>query len=548
MSAVSAQSLFIRADAGGAAGTGHVMRMLALAQGWVNTGGWQETGERSQAAGNASSVVFICACLPEGLEKRLQDEGFEVVRIDTEPGSEADVRATLAVVRGQVSGDSCQEPEDSGQEAGGRKQTHIPSPNKHWLVTDGYHFDYTYQKAIKAAGVSLLCVDDHGYAERWCCDAILNQNLDAETTFRYDNDVPDAKYLLGSSYCLLRREFWRAPHERKPWQRIERLLVTLGGSDPANATGATLQLLDSACERPLTLRVLAGVDNPHLAQLQALESHHAIEVLTKVTDMPAQYAWADGIISAGGSTCWEWLHAGLPGAIVTIAANQLPIVQALTETRRAALPLGWYQEFAPDVQGPSLVAWLDAPETLVEQASAQAIIDGSGAARVLAALGEAPFFLRPASTADCKCVWGWMNDQTVRQMSFHSDLIPWETHYEWWHAKLSDARTYLQIAENGQLGAFGVIRFEGRGVDGEAVISVALSPKARGKGLGTQVIYQATLQFLNTSDFRKVFAYTKKENQASISAFQKAGYSLPEPAEIGTAQAYVLTFDLSNNS
>lgn len=51
--------LFIRADAGGELGTGHVMRMLALAQGWEANGGWrmadgeegvQESGGRRQEA------------------------------------------------------------------------------------------------------------------------------------------------------------------------------------------------------------------------------------------------------------------------------------------------------------------------------------------------------------------------------------------------------------------------------------------------------------------------------------------------------------------
>lgn len=397
--------LFIRADAGGATGTGHVMRMIALAQAWEDVAKGKDMGDGIWKMGGeagTSSVVFICARLPEALEQRLGNEGFEVVRIDAEPGSEEDVRETLAVVQGagareQESGGRRQESllrstSYEGQ-AGGREQgsapypiSHIPYPNKQWLVTDGYHFDYTYQKAIKASGFSLLCVDDHGYSERWCCDAILNQNLDAEKTFRYDNDLPDAKYFLGSSFCLLRREFLQASTERKPWKRIERLLVTLGGSDPENATGATLQLLKSACERSLSIRVLAGVDNPHLEELKAFESHHSIEVLTKVSDMPEQYAWADGIISAGGSTCWEWLHAGLPGAIVTIAGNQLPIVEALTATRNAALPLGWFNDDGFEGQEKCLVGWIEAPALVCHQAGAQPLIDGRGADRVAEAL------------------------------------------------------------------------------------------------------------------------------------------------------------------
>ena len=557
------ESLLIRTDAGGLIGTGHVMRMIALAQAWQDR--LLVDGKRLSVAGDESPVVFICARLPEALEKRLQDEGFEVVRIDAERGSAADVQATLRVVGSRFpvvgnrssesdSNDSARdqlpntEPGEPNTEHRALKTDHRArtTENRTWLVTDGYHFDCAYQKAIKAVGCSLLCVDDHGYCDRWCCDAILNQNLDAEKTFRYDNDVPEAKYLLGSSYCLLRREFLQTPTERKPWRQIKRLLVTLGGSDPENATGATLQLLDAACERSLSIRVLAGVDNPHLEQLNALESHHTIEVLTKVTDMPAQYAWADGILSAGGSTCWEWLHAGLPGAIVTIAENQLPIVQALTGARRAALPLGWFQEFDPDTLGPPLAVWLEAPESVTDQDATRKLIDGSGALRVTQELREEKFFLRPALPLDCQRVWEWMNDATVRQMSFQSDPIPWETHCRWWNAKVKDASTWLQMAENNQVGTFAVIRCERKEFSNEAIVSVALSPQSRGHGLGAKFIHRATLQFLNKSGLRKILAYTKEENQASIKAFQKAGYSPPEPAQVGKTKACVLTFELSN--
>jgi RimJ/RimL family protein N-acetyltransferase len=286
-------------------------------------------------------------------------------------------------------------------------------------------------------------------------------------------------------------------------------------------------------------------DNPHVEALRAFQSQHDIEVIQNATNMPEQYAWADGVISAGGSTCWEWLYFDLPGAIITIADNQLPIVQALTENRKVALLLGWFWEFCAEVQGKALAGWIEAPNTVSDQNTGEELIDGFGASRVATELLEMPFFLRPALTTDCKRVWEWMNDKLVRQMSFQSDPIPWEVHREWWDWKISDSSTWLRIAENRQLGAFGVIRFEMKENTDEAVVSVALSPESRGHGLGVQVIHHATLQFLNQSGLSKVLAYTKEMNKASINAFQKAGYSSPEPTKIGVGKAFVLTFKLS---
>ena len=52
--------LLVRADANARKGTGHLMRCLALAQGWQARGG---------------QATFITACESDGLRQRLSDEG-----------------------------------------------------------------------------------------------------------------------------------------------------------------------------------------------------------------------------------------------------------------------------------------------------------------------------------------------------------------------------------------------------------------------------------------------------------------------------------------
>lgn len=381
--------LFIRADAGGFIGTGHVMRMIALAQMWIDDGGWRTVnGERTldtKPAESRGQVVFICAKLPEGLEVRLKEEGFAVVGIDAVPGSEEDLRQTLEVVDNgewRMADSEEENPQFAIRHPLSPLSKDSAVPNS-WIVVDGYHFDYTYQKGIKErSGLRLLCVDDHGYSDRWYCDAILNQNLDADKRMHYQSELPDTKLLLGAPFCLLRREFLQAPRPNKEWGSIQKLLVTLGGSDPDNATSAVLELLNQSCRRALDIRVLLGADNLHAEKIQSLSTHHRFEILRGVSNMPEQYAWADGIISAGGSTCWEWLYFGLPGAIVTIADNQLPIVKALSKTRRAALSLGWFCKCDQNAKLKSVRAWLDSPASIIDQTEACSMINGMGSLRV----------------------------------------------------------------------------------------------------------------------------------------------------------------------
>jgi spore coat polysaccharide biosynthesis predicted glycosyltransferase SpsG len=98
--------------------------------------------------------------------------------------------------------------------------------------------------------------------------------------------------------------------------------------------------------------------------------------------MPDEYNRVDGVISAGGSTCWEWLYWGLPGAIVTIADNQLPIIDALTSRRNAALSLGWFNEPAFGNNLKKLSKWIESPSEVCDMSVANGVIDGLGADRV----------------------------------------------------------------------------------------------------------------------------------------------------------------------
>ncbi len=557
--------LFIRADAGGFTGTGHVMRMIALAQAWRRRGrriraslsASQDTvadGEESEA-----SVVFICARLPEALEQRLRDEGFEVVRIDAEPGSPEDARATLKVV--QESGDRSQPSTSSaslregtgagGQGAGGRPQVsslsfhpsasqtpisseaYIPyssdsaaaPPSQPWLVTDGYHFDYAYQKAIKASGISLLCTDDHGYSDKWCCDAILNQNLDAEKHLDYNNDVVSYKRLLGSSFCLFREEFLQQKEAPKEWRTIQRLLITLGGSDPENATSATLRLLNQSCERALEIRVLAGADNPHVDSLRKFNSQHSVEVVQNASNMPEQYAWADGIISAGGSTCWEWLYLGLPGAIVTIADNQLPIVKALTEDRSAALPLGWFNRAGFDAYNTKLAQWLEGPSDVCDAQVALGIIDGGGVQRVSGALTNVRVQVREARLSDCDLYLVWANDPAVRENSFTPDLIEKTSHEKWFSSRIVNADTYLLVVYNEKEQDVGQVRFEYDPAKQGWVIDFSIDSRFRGHGYG-RVAMQEALYWLRQKrgSSQTVLAEVLDLNPASKRVFEVIGF------------------------
>ena len=287
-------TLFIRADASVYIGTGHIMRMIALGQAWQAQGG---------------EVYFLCAEITPALEQRLASEGFHLLRIDATLGSQEDLSDTMHLIAETLQAD--------------RQNARV--------VLDGYHFGSDYQLGIKAAGFKLLVVDDYGHADFYHADWVLNQNISAREEL-YAKRSPATKLLLGPKFAMLRKEFLAY----KGWQReiapvAEKILVTLGGSDPDNVT---LKVIQALIDLDLHAKVVIGGSNPHLCEIENFiqsqnDSTALIEVVVNATNMPELMAWADVAITAAGSTCWELAFMGLPSMFVILAENQLEIAMQL---------------------------------------------------------------------------------------------------------------------------------------------------------------------------------------------------------------------------
>lgn len=344
-----AEGLLIRADASPKIGAGHVMRCRALAQAW-----------RSSARGGP--VTFAMAPGAPALEALLREEGHQIATVDREPGSAADA--------GQVG--------DLARAVGAR-----------WVVVDGYVFGEDYQRQVQAAELGLLVLDDHGHAGGYPADLVLNQNLGAPEAL-YERRGPSTLLLLGLRYMLLREDFlrWRDRAIEVP-PRATRVLVTMGGADPDNATLKVLQALAACQGPPPSVQVVAGASNPHLEQLRAhAAAHEGVELLHDVRDMPSLMARAELAVSAAGVTCWELAFMGVPTLLLVLADNQRPGATSAHNQGVAEL-LGDAASLSPA----ALTAAVDdlAVSRQRRQSlsdTARRLVDGGGAARVVAAMQE----------------------------------------------------------------------------------------------------------------------------------------------------------------
>ncbi len=258
-----------------------------------------------------------------------------------------------------------------------------------WVVLDGYHFDLAYQEQIKMAGWQLLVLDDYHHLPTYQADLILNQNITA-ADYPYQDSSPQARLLLGTQYTLLRSEFITASQLPKPTNAQLSVLITMGGSDPDNVTQRILQALATFQAKPLSLTVITGPQNEHVAELKQLVQTlpHDVTLIHYVENMATFIPTFDAVICAGGSTCWEIAFFALPMFICVLADNQN--ANALYLANAAAALQVDLRVITPESTAAvqkRLAHFLTAP-ALRKQLGQRAatIIDGKGASRVVEAM------------------------------------------------------------------------------------------------------------------------------------------------------------------
>lgn len=136
---------------------------------------------------------------------------------------------------------------------------------------------------------------------------------------------------------------------------------------------------------------------------------------------------------------------------------------------------------------------------------------------------DEPFIdIRPAKESDSKLIFEWANDPIVRKASFHSDIIEWKDHTQWFNAKILDPNHIFFIGYNANNEPIGQVRFAIE--EKEACISVGVAPDFRGKGFGSKIIVEGVAKMLSQSNVNTIHAYAKTDNIGSAKAFLKAGF------------------------
>jgi len=103
------------------------------------------------------------------------------------------------------------------------------------VVLDNYYFSTDYQRAIKAKGCKLVCIDDL-HDKHFVADLVINHAPGVDASV-YSKE-PNTRLLLGFEHALLRKVFLQNSEEEK--KKYE-LMIMMGGADPANISEKIIQ-------------------------------------------------------------------------------------------------------------------------------------------------------------------------------------------------------------------------------------------------------------------------------------------------------------------
>lgn len=356
-----------RADASIKIGTGHVMRCLTLADELMRIG---------------NQCLFVCRDHQGNLGDVIKNKGHGLTLLSSSKLFTSYPDVDAADEYSSWLGTHWQEDARQTLDA-------IKSFQADWLIVDHYSLDASWERQMLSNVRRMMVIDDLKNRKH-VCSLLLDQNL-GRVFWDYDGLVPaDCLRLLGPSFAILRPDFSelrKQSLERREAPGLKQILISMGGVDRRNLTGA---ILDALAASPLPadaeLNIIMGSNAPHIENViqRAERLNYKTTISVDVTDMAFRMCHADFSIGAAGSTSWERCCMGLPSITVAIAENQLSIARSLScvgaclllETSRVKEDL------------PALIELYarDADERLRLARNASEICDGRGVERVVSAL------------------------------------------------------------------------------------------------------------------------------------------------------------------
>ncbi|GAB3491566.1 UDP-2,4-diacetamido-2,4,6-trideoxy-beta-L-altropyranose hydrolase [Spirosoma knui] len=203
------------------------------------------------------------------------------------------------------------------------------------VVLDGYDFNESYQRAVRAKAKKLVYIDDL-VSSHQVADIVIN-HAGSLTPEDYQAEVY-TQFLLGPRYALLRPAFFIPPTPVPPEGPI---FISLGGADPSNTSLRVLNGLRryfDQIRQEWRIHIVVGPLQSNRPAVEALQSQFKhLHILSNLTadQMVAELLKCQLAITSCSTVAYEVCSIGRPLIAIETADNQARISSFLVNNSLA---------------------------------------------------------------------------------------------------------------------------------------------------------------------------------------------------------------------
>ena len=398
--------------------------------------------------------------------------------------------------------------------------------NLNFLILDDYSVNYDWEKTISIYFSKVLVIGDHLDRKHYC-NFYLNQNvIDKKTKKDLSKKFSTAKCLLGPKYALLDKNYLKYSNKKKKRTSLKNIIISFGGSDRENLTAKTLDVLSQNKFSKFNIKVAIGKNYKYFNELVKKHKTNKKIIFFKGLSSLANTNYnSDLSIGAGGITTWERLCLSLPSLVFQVSNNQKVTIDNLKK-KKVIVYAGKEKDFNKN-RFEILIKFLIKKYKKITQNMeyGKVLVDGRGPMRVSEILFPTiglKTFTRKAKKEDLYDYYNWVNDEEVRENSFNSKKINFESHKKWFFNQ-------LKFSKKNFLYVFGTKKF----LLGQtrinlsnkiARIDYSIDKDFRNRGLGKKMLEQVIKKKALSNLY--IFAEVKTLNKASINIFKNLNFNV----------------------
>ena len=390
-----------------------------------------------------------------------------------------------------------------------------------WLIFDGYHFDYIWEREILSKSRSLVLVRIDDLDQRNTISQILlNPTKISPQALNYAAPV----VMTGPANRILRREFHslrRAALVRRSMfvEKIERLIIQPGAFDNANLVPKVLKNIN--CNDYKEIFIIMSSSSQSLEASKLIASRHKnIRFCLDEKNVAKIVAKADACIGAGGMSAIERCSLGMPSVNFTVAKNQEQLNRELENA--GAIIYGDFNRLHENNYLDNLMKKIRKNYFYLSK-EATKVVAGNGADNLATTIMGT---LIPVQAEDYNLIYSWRNHPHVLAASLDKTLINQSDHKSWFDRIMADpsVKQFFYAEKNKFLG---YVRLEFQ--KGSAVKwSFYKQPGLVEKSVGSKMLIHALQKINGFPNIKKVKSIVREDNQTSIALHTRLGFRIKQ--------------------